>query len=45
MGSVVKEKVLEMEDNTREGICRRIRKDVVRCAQAVVGKKKLIVKF
>ena len=45
LGSVVKEHVGEMEDNTREGRSRRMRKEVVGCVQDVVGKKKLLVQF
>ena len=42
LGYVVKEKVGEMEDNTREGRSRRMRKYVVGCVQTVVGKKRLL---
>ena len=45
MGSVVKAKVGDMEENTREGRIRRIRKVLMGCVQAVVGKKKLVVQF
>ena len=44
-GSVVKEKVGAMEENTREGISNRMRKYVVVCVQAVVGKKRFLVQF
>ena len=40
MGSVVTEKIGEIEDKAREGRSRRMRKEVVECALAVVGKKK-----
>ena len=43
--SVVKAKVGEMEENTREGRSRSIRKEVVGCVQAFVGKKKILFKF
>ena len=39
VGSVVKEKVGEMEDNIWEVIIRSIRKEVVECVQDVVGKR------
>ena len=39
MGSVVKAKVGEMEENKREVRIRIIRKEMVVCVQAVVGKK------
>ena len=45
VGSVVKTEVVKMEDNTREGIIRRIRKEVVGCVQAVLGKNKFLVIF
>ena len=45
VGSVVKAKVGEMEENTREGRIRRMRKEMMGCVQAVVGKKKLVVQF
>ena len=44
VGSVVKSKVGDMDDNTREGRTRRIGKEVVRCVHDVVGNKKFIVK-
>ena len=43
--SVVKAKVEVMEENTREGRIRRMRKELVGCVQDVVGKKKLVVQF
>ena len=47
VGSVVKEKVRETEENIREGISRRMRmrKEVVGCVQAVVGKNIFLVQF
>ena len=45
VGSVVKENVRDMEENTREGIIKMMRKDLMGCVQAVVGKKKLVVQF
>ena len=45
VGSVVKSKVGELENITREGRSRRMRKEVVGCVQSVVGKKKLPVQF
>ena len=45
LGSVVKEKDVEMEDNTKEGRTRIMRKDTVGCVQAVVWKKKLLVQL
>ena len=44
-GSVVKVKVGELEKITREGKIRRIRKEVVVCAQDVGGEKKLLIQF
>ena len=38
LGSVMKEKVRDMEDNTRNGRSKIMRKKVVICVQAVVGK-------
>ena len=45
VGYVVKAKVGKMEENTREGRIRRMRKDLMGCVQAVAGKKKLVVQF
>ena len=45
VGSLVKAKVGNMEDNKSEGIIRRIRKDVVGYVQYVVGKKNFLVQF
>ena len=45
VGSVVKAKVREIEENTREGRSRRMRKEVVGCVQDVVGKKRFLVQF
>ena len=38
VGSGVKPKVREMEDNTMKGRGRRMKKEVVGCFQAVVGR-------
>ena len=45
MGAVVKAKVGDLGNITREGRIRRMRKEVVICFQAVVGKKKFLVKI
>ena len=45
MGSVVKAKVGEIEENTREGRSRRTRKEVVGCVQDVSGKKNFLIQF
>ena len=45
LGSVVKAKVGELENITREGRSRRMRKDVVGCVQSVVGRKNLLFLF
>ena len=45
VGYVVKSKVGELENITREVRSRRMRKDMVGCVQSVVGKKKLLVQF
>ena len=45
VGSLVKEKVRNMEENKREVRDRRISKYVVGCIQTVVGKKKFLVQF
>ena len=45
MGSVVKAKVGEIEENTREGIIRMIRKEVVVCVQDFMLKNILLVQF
>ena len=45
VGYVVKSKVGYLEEITREGRIRRIKKEVVGCVQAVVGKNKLLVLF
>ena len=44
-GYVVKAKVGEMEDKKSEGRIRMTRKEVLVCAQAVVGKNNLPFKF
>ena len=45
VGSVVKANVGELDNITREGRIRRMRKEVVGCFQTVVGKKRLLVLF
>ena len=45
MGSVVKAEVGELEKIKREGIIRRMRKEVVGCVHSVVGKNKFLVLF
>ena len=45
VGSVVKAKVGEMEENTRERRIRSMRKELMGRVQAVVEKKKLLVQF
>ena len=45
VGSVVKENVGDIEENTREGGNRSIRKEVVGYLQDMLGKKRLLVKF
>ena len=45
VGSVVKAKVGEMEENIGEGRIKRTRKELMGCVQAVVGKKKLVVQL
>ena len=45
VGSVVKAKVGEQENITREGRSRRMRKDVVGCVQRVVVKNKFLFLF
>ena len=45
MGSVVKSKVGELENTTRELRSRRMMKEVVGCVQSVVGLKKFIVQL
>ena len=45
VGSVVKAKVGELENITREGRSRRMRKEVVGFVQSVVGKNKFLVLF
>ena len=42
---VVKSKVGELENITREEKTRRMMNEVVGCVQAVVGKKKFLVQF
>ena len=45
VGYVVKSKVGELENITKEGIIRRTRKEVVGCVQSGVGKKNPLVQF
>ena len=45
VGSLVKAKVVKMEEKTREGRSSRMSKWLVGCVQAVVGKEKLLVQF
>ena len=45
VGYVVKSKVGYLEEITREGRIRRMKKEVVGCVQAVVGKNKFLVLF
>ena len=45
MGDVVKAKVGELENITREVRIRRMRKDVVGCVHGVVGKNKFLIQF
>ena len=45
VGSVVKAKVGELENTTREGRIRRMKKEVVGCVQRGIGKNKLLVLF
>ena len=44
-GSLVNAKVGELENITREGRSRRMRKEVVGSVQSLVGKKKFLVQF
>ena len=43
MGSVVKAKVGELENITREGKSKRMRKEVVGCVQSVMRKNNFLV--
>ena len=45
VGSVVKAKVGELKKIKREGISRRMRKEVVVCVQRVVGKNRFLFLF
>ena len=45
MGSHVKENFGNMEENKREGISRRMSKEVVGYVQYVAGKKNILVQF
>ena len=45
VGSVVKAKVGELEKITKEGIIRKMRKEVVGCVQSVAGNKNFLIQF
>ena len=45
VGTLVKAKVGDMEYNTREVIISRISKEVVKYAQSLIGKNKILVQF
>ena len=45
VGSTVTKNIRYMEYNTRERICRFMRKEAVRCVQNVVSKKKFLIQF
>ena len=45
VGSLVKAKAGKIEENTREGRSRRMRKEVVGGVQSMVGKNNLLVQF
>ena len=45
MGTVVKAKVGELDEDLREGFLRRFRKEFTSVVQGVSGKKRLLVKF
>ena len=45
VGSVVKENVGDIKENTREGRIRKMRNEVAGCVQTVIGKKKLSVQL
>ena len=45
LGSAVKEKVREMEENKGEGSSRRTRKEVLVCVQDLVENNKPLVQF
>ena len=45
VGSIITEKVRDMEEDTIEVGTRSIMEGVMGCVQAVVGKKKLMVQF
>ena len=45
VGSLVKSKVINMEDNTREGRSSSIRKYLVGCVQYMMWKNKSLVQF
>ena len=45
MGTVVKAKVCDLEEELREGFLRRSRKDFTGVVQGVSGKKRFLVRF
>ena len=45
VGSIVKAKVVEMEERKREGRTSRTRKEVVGCVQSLLRKTDFVVKF
>ena len=45
MGTLVKAEVRDTEENTREGITRRARKEDAGCIKAVAGNKKFLVQY
>ena len=45
VGSVANSNAGELENITREGRIRKMRKEVVVCVHSVVGKKKFLVQF
>ena len=45
LGSIVKEKVGDMEERKKEGRRSSMQKDVVGCVQAMTGKNNFVVKF
>ena len=45
VGTVVKTKIGELEEEVRAGISRRMRKDLTGVVQYFLGKKRLLVRF
>ena len=45
VGTVVKAKVDELEEEIREGFSRRLRKEMTGVVQEVVGKRRYLVRF